>query len=134
MGSTSHVSAPVSKYHPDSYRFVFAALQYTQEKLDRAMPVDDGDFDDSHSGHITGGELLDGVREFALAEFGLMARTVFESWNIRSTRDFGEIVFELVERGEMRATEDDRIEDFDGVFEFEQALDADYKISTGRIV
>lgn len=132
MSSASGSFVRVRKYHPDAYRFVFAALQFTQEKLDRTIPVEDGECDDIHSGHITGGELLDGIREFALAEYGLLARTVFSSWNVFATRDFGEIVFELIEQGEMRATEEDCIEDFDQVFCFEQALDADYRISTSR--
>lgn len=137
MSSTSGVFVRVRKYHPDAYRFVFAALQFTQEKLDRSLPVDS--YDDAgqedeglQSGHITGGELLQGVREYALAEYGLLTRTVFSSWNIFETRDFGEIVFELVDRGEMRATENDRIEDFEGVYSFEQAFDSDYRISTSR--
>lgn len=144
MSATERASQTTRKYHTDAYRFVFAALQYTQEKLDRSVPVDERETDErdlsgqdaggleGHSGHISGGELLEGIRDYALAEFGLMARTVFETWNIHETRDFGEIVFDLVERGEMRATENDCMEDFEGVYSFEQALDSEYRIATNR--
>jgi uncharacterized repeat protein (TIGR04138 family) len=81
-------------YHPDAYRFVFDALKHTQEKLQRA--ADRGAEDES--AHISGPELLEGVRELALQRFGLMAQAVFCHWGISSTDDFGRIVFELVER------------------------------------
>ncbi len=117
-------SSPRLKYHADAYRFVFEALQFTQEKLRRTNVSDPED----ESAHITGQELLEGIRELALKSFGLMSRSVFDHWGIRSTEDFGRIVFELVERGEMRATDRDRLGDFLNVYQFEEALDRDYVI------
>src|SRR5690606_18616418 len=109
---------PELKYHADAYRFVFEALQFTQERLDRThRPSDQED----ESAHISGPELLEGVRELALKKFGLMTRSVFTHWGIRATDDFGAIVFELVERGDMRKTERDRISDFYDVYRFEDA-------------
>ena len=113
-------------FHPDAYRFVFAALQYTQEELERAMSDDI----DDESGHISGPELLDGVRALGLRQYGFLARTVFESWNVRSTADFGRIVFELIERGEMRKTDRDQESDFCDVYEFDQALEQAYEVDT----
>ena len=109
------------KYHTDAYRFVFDALQFTQEKLHRPKLSDP----DDESAHISGQELLEGVRELALKKFGLMSRSVFAYWGISATEDFGRIVFELVERGEMRATERDRLGDFLNVYDFDDALDRD---------
>ena len=113
------------KYHPDAYRFVFEALQFAQERLQRtAQDADD------ESAHISGPELLDGVRELALKKFGMLSRTVFRHWGVKSTDDFGRIVFELIDRGEMRKTDRDQLTDFFDVYDFEQALVRDYLIDT----
>lgn len=119
-------SSPRLRYHLDAYRFVFEALQHMQEKLKKSQLSDEQD----DSAHITGPELLEGIRELGLRRFGLMARSVFAHWGIVSTDDFGQIVFELVERGEMRKTERDRISDFVSVYEFSDALDRSYEIPT----
>ena len=126
-------------YHPNAYRFLFAALNYTQESLgqrsvlDYLEDPDAGDFTvDGPTGHVSGRQLCEGIREYALGQFGLLARTVFENWNIRGTRDFGEMVYELVEMGEMRTTAEDSIEDFDDVFDFETGLAECYRVETGK--
>ena len=76
--------------------------------------------------HISGREMVDGVRQLALARFGPMARTVLEYWGIRSTEDVGEIVFALVDLGILVKHADDRPEDFADVFDFEEVFDHDY--------
>ncbi len=82
--------------------------------------------------HISGPELLEGIREYALEEFGLMARTVFHCWSIHTTEDFGRIVFDLIERGEMSKTDGDQLSDFSDVYDFEEALDNQYRINVSR--
>jgi len=82
--------------------------------------------------HITGPELLEGIREFALEEFGLMARTVFHCWSIHTTEDFGRVVFDLIERREMSKTDGDQLSDFIDVYDFEEALDNQYRIDVSR--
>ena len=72
---------------------------------------------------MSGRDLTFGISEHALDRFGPLARSVFEHWGIRKTRDFGEIVFNLVEIQSLRTTEDDRIEDFDDVFDIDEELD-----------
>lgn len=111
------------KYHRDAYRFIFEALQFTQEKLKRVSRG--GTEDDAH---ISGQELMEGVRELALKKFGLLAITVFHHWGVRATDDFGRIVFELIERGEMRKTDRDQLSDFFAVYDFAEALDRQYVI------
>src|SRR5262249_3640090 len=71
---------------------------------------------------------LDGIRDLALREFGLMARTVFHMWGIECTGDFGEIVFNLIEANLMSKTEGDSRADFVGVYDLDQALVHDYRI------
>lgn len=121
------------RYHADAYRFVFEALQHTQEKLQkpavRESESESNEVEDE-AAHISGQELLQGIRDLGLKRFGLLARTVFQTWGIGTTSDFGRIVFELVDRGEMRKTERDSLDDFVAVYEFEEALDRDYRIET----
>ncbi len=126
MPSASQTSTPNLRYHPNAYQFVFASLRYTQENLGRGTFSNE----DEESAHISGPELLHGIREFALQQFGMLTTTVFRNWGINSTDDFGHIVFELIERGEMRKTDRDQLSDFFDVYKFEDAFDDDYRIDT----
>jgi uncharacterized repeat protein (TIGR04138 family) len=72
--------------------------------------------------HITGQELLNGIRDYALAQFGPMAITVFEEWGIRKCPDFGEIVFNMVEIGLLAKTESDTRADFEGGYDFDDVF------------
>ncbi|QDU41004.1 hypothetical protein Mal4_53690 [Maioricimonas rarisocia] len=128
MSVTSRSAVPRLRYHPDAYRFVFEALQFTQEQLQRPPARDP----DDESAHISGQELLAGVRELALQRYGLLARSVFGHWGVRSTSDFGRIVFELIERGEMRKTDRDQLSDFADVYQFDEALEGEYEIDTDQ--
>jgi uncharacterized repeat protein (TIGR04138 family) len=116
------------RYHRNAYHFVFSALQFTQEKLNRTA---------SHvlheeDAHINGAELCDGLRELALQKFGLLTRTVLRSWGVTSTEDIGRIVFELIERGEMRKTDQDTPDDFFDVYDFEDAFERGYAVDVTR--
>jgi uncharacterized repeat protein (TIGR04138 family) len=77
--------------------------------------------------HISGRQLCWGLRDLALARWGMLARTVLESWNIRDTRDFGRIVFAFIDLEMMRKQPEDRVEDFDGVFDFREAFDRAFR-------
>lgn len=110
-------------YHAQAYRFVFSSLRFTQEQLGRSSSSEE-------TGHISGPELLDGIRLLGLQHFGMMAIAVFNSWGITSTDDFGRIVFELIERGEMRKTEHDHLTDFFGVYDFNKVFREDYTLDT----
>jgi uncharacterized repeat protein (TIGR04138 family) len=68
----------------------------------------------------------------AVERFGLLTTTVFGRWGVASTADFGRIVFELVERGEMRKTERDQLSDFFGVYDFHEVFDHGYQIDTSK--
>ena len=117
-----------AKYHRNAYYFVFSALQHTQESLNRtAAHVLRED-----EAHITGRELCEGMRDLALRKFGLMSMTVLRHWGVESTEDIGRIVFELIERGEMRKTEHDTPEDFEDLFDFESAFERDYKFDLSK--
>ena len=112
-------------YHPHAYSFVFSALRHAQESLGR-------DRADHNTGHVSGRELLEGIRDFAKQNYGLMTMSVFSEWGVSSTEDFGKIVFELIESGEMRKTDDDQLEDFVDVYDFRKAFVEEYEIDTTR--
>jgi uncharacterized repeat protein (TIGR04138 family) len=113
------------RYAYEAYEFLFQALAHTQKLLDRIPPLD---APASEEYHVSGRELLDGVRDLALREFGLLARTVFRFWGINRTADFGEIVFNLVEARLMSKTSQDDRKDFADVFDLDEALVRNYHI------
>ncbi len=115
------------RYVYEAYEFVFEALRYTQAMLDRLPPEERGG-EPGAQHHVSGRELLEGIRQYALRQFGLMARTVFHLWGIDRTDDFGEIVFNLVEANLMTRTEHDQRSDFHAVFDLDQALAEGYQI------
>jgi uncharacterized repeat protein (TIGR04138 family) len=107
------------RYAYEAYEFLFEALQHTQQMLGRVPPAHAAPEEDYH---VTGPELLDGIRDLALREFGLMARTVFHMWGVNTTADFGELVFNLIGAGLMSKTsEDDRL-DFHDVYDLDEVL------------
>jgi len=106
------------RFHGKAYLFLLSALHSVMEGL--AQPR-----------HISGAELAEGVRNLALRQFGPLARTVLEHWGIHSTEDMGEIVFALVEAGILIKEEEDRIEDFRGIFDFEEAFERNYPWTAG---
>jgi len=98
-----------SRYKPDAYEFVMQSLYFTQKKMKK-------------EGHLSGKELLHGIRDFACEQFGPMTKTVLEHWGITKTDDFGNIVFNMVEKKVLSKTEEDRISDFKDVYDFEKAF------------
>ena len=114
------------RYAYEAYEFVFAALHHTQKRLGRVPAEETGEPGPHH--HVSGRELLEGVRDLARREFGLMARTVFRMWGIDRTADFGEIIFNLIEANLMSKTDEDCRADFVGVYDLDEALVRDYRI------
>ena len=102
------------RYQRDAYAFLRDALDFTtkQQKKVKGVSVR----------HVTGPELLDGVRQYALKEFGPLVMTVFDSWGIHSCEDIGNMVFNLIGAGVFGKTEEDSIEDFKNVYDFEEAF------------
>lgn len=78
--------------------------------------------------HVSGEELCWGLRDLAVQNWGLMAPAVLQNWGIRSTRDFGKMVFSLIDQGLLAKQPDDSIEDFDNVFDFDTAFGDLYRI------
>jgi uncharacterized repeat protein (TIGR04138 family) len=97
------------QYKFEAYGFIMAALHFTVTKIKPQR-------------HVTGQELCDGIRAYAIEQFGPLARTVLEHWGIHKTVDFGKIVFALVDIGLMRKTKEDSLNDFKDVYDFESAF------------
>ncbi|MCC6507524.1 MAG: hypothetical protein IT423_00345 [Pirellulaceae bacterium] len=114
------------RFHHDAYQFVREALAYAQEILKMPhQPVSVGEGDR----HLTGQQLCEAIRQYALDQFGFMAKTVLNNWGVFSTSDFGEIVYNLIRIKQMKKSESDRREDFDDVYEFDTAFDPVFELS-----
>jgi uncharacterized repeat protein (TIGR04138 family) len=126
--------AEESRIYPvDAFAFVQAGLAFTVQKIHGPLKMQQGKVLAHPSRHITGQQLCQGLREYALVRWGFLARTVLKRWNLTSTLDFGQIVFSLVRHNEMSVTENDRLEDFKDVFDFKNALETRYRIHTERV-
>jgi uncharacterized repeat protein (TIGR04138 family) len=104
-----------SRFERDAYFFLRDALDYTA-KLRKKQRDTEG------SGHVTGQQLLEGVRQYALKQYGPMVMTVFNYWGITQCFDFGEMVYHLIRLGTFGKTDTDSIEDFRGGFTFQEAF------------
>src|SRR4051812_18677008 len=120
------------RYALEAYEFIFHALHHAQKLLDRVPPEgnrrETGEV--ARQYHVSGPELMEGVRSLAQQEFGLMARVVFKMWGVNSTDDFGAIVFNLIDAGLMTRTDRDRREDFHQVFDMDRDLLRGFRIET----
>jgi uncharacterized repeat protein (TIGR04138 family) len=97
------------RYKPDAYEFLIQGLYFTQKKLKRV-------------GHVSGRELSEGLRDFAIEQFGPMAQTVFSHWGITLTQDLGNMVYNMINKGMLSRTEEDSLDDFKDVFDFQEAF------------
>jgi len=107
------------RYDRDAYYFVREGLDFTIKILKKDSRGKDR--------HVSGHELLDGLRRFALDQFGPMAKTVLSYWGVNKCEDFGEIVFCMVEKGILGKTEQDTREDFKGGYDFDEAFVKPYQ-------
>ena len=112
--AVEQILARDSRYTRDAYLFVREALDYTQRVVGKETR--------GQIRHVSGQELLDGIRRFALNQFGPMVVTVFEEWGVHNCRDFGEIVFNMVESSLLAKTEKDTRDDFQNGYDFTEAF------------
>ncbi len=101
-------------FAPEAYEFVMEGLNFTVRQLKIVR-------------HVSGMELLEGLKKYALAQFGPMTLTVLTNWKIRRCEDFGSIVFRLVEANILRKTEGDSLDDFKNGYDFEEAFVKPFK-------
>jgi uncharacterized repeat protein (TIGR04138 family) len=116
--------AAETKYPAEAFTFVQRGLDFTVQRTHGELD----ETDPEQSRHVTGADLCIGLRDFALREYGLLARSVLRRWNIRTCEDFGHIVFAMVEAGVLQKTDDDDLTDFANVFNFDEAFAAELSI------
>ena len=103
-----------SRFGKGAYFFVRKALDFTVKEL--------GEDKERTSHHVSGQELLEGIRKYALDQYGPLTLTVFKDWNIKRCQDFGDIVFNLVDFGVLGKTETDQREDFQRGYNFKDSF------------
>ncbi len=126
----------------EAYEFVCEAVTFTQERLGRVAPrsgSNSGSNTGSNSGpnesapeqHVSGAELLRGVCDLAIREFGMMAPVVFQQWGVRTTDDVGQMVFNLISVGRLSQSERDTPDDFHDLFDLHRALTDGFSLTVG---
>lgn len=142
------IIAETTRYPLEAFAFVQRGLEYTVAKQQEALThqadslqdEEDLSIEDPMLGklvsdedgqevkpairHVTGQALCEGLRCYAIEQYGLLARTVLRRWKITSCQDFGRIVFAMVDAGLMSKTAEDSLSDFDNVFDFAEAFGA----------
>ena len=116
--AVARICARDRRYAPEAFLFLHEGLLLVLKEVQER---------EHKPRQVSGAELADGLRRHALAQFGPLALTVLARWGVHTTRDFGEIVFALLRAGLLGKTEEDRIEDFDDLFDFDRAFRAPYR-------
>lgn len=109
-------------YPIDAFEFVREGLNFTVQRIHGRKK------DPEASRHVSGQQLCEGLRQYALLRWGMLARTVLARWGITRTEDFGRIVFAMIEGQFLAKTDEDSVDDFRNVYDFESAFDAGYRI------
>ena len=107
------------RYTVEAYAFVRGGLDFTVRSLENQR-------------HVSGQELLEGIRKFSIDEFGPMTKTVLNEWGIMCTEDIGEIVFNMVETGLLGKTDEDNRADFANGYDFDEAFRKPFKPAAAK--
>jgi uncharacterized repeat protein (TIGR04138 family) len=114
------------RFSYEAYEFVCDAVTFTQDRLGRAGADSEEEDEDRH---VSGAELLRGVCDLAVQQFGLMAPVVFKRWGIRSTDDIGTMVFNLIKVQRLSKSDRDAPDDFRDLFDLHQALTDGFELT-----
>jgi uncharacterized repeat protein (TIGR04138 family) len=109
------IMAKDARYTREGYLFVKEALDHTQKMIGKPAK-------DDVPRHVSGQQLVEGAREYALQQYGPMTLMVLNEWGIRACEDIGEIVFNMVENSLLAKTDEDSRNDFKGGFDFEEVF------------
>ncbi len=128
------------RYPVEAYNFVRDALAFASDSMELgAYPEDECDLSPEElqqarrERHLSGQQLCEAIRQYALNQFGYMAKLVLKYWKIESTQCFGNIVYNLISVGIMKTSSNDRREHFDDVYDFNEAFEDNFEICCGSI-
>lgn len=125
--SLEEIADRVGVYSVEAFYFVRQGLNFTAKQIHGTIQTDD-----KH--HVSGQQLAEGLRDLALHQWGLMARVVLERWGIHSSLDMGRIVYAMIEHGVMAKTDEDNLDDFKGVFDFNTAFEPSHYHISSRVL
>lgn len=128
MHAMRDLLAEDQRFKLESYQFIREALQYAHEHITEPVEVDP-ETGRPAPRHVTGQQLCEACRLYAIDQYGYLAKMVLANWNIRSTSDFGELVYNLIRIEQMRKSETDRREDFDDVYNFDDAFEPEFELT-----
>lgn len=117
------------RYQLEAYQFVRESLAYAQNVMQMAPQPGEGE-EGKTDKHLTGQQLCQAIREYAVEQYGYLAKTVLNSWGVYTTGDFGEIVYNLIRIKEMRKSKTDRREDFDDQYDFDTAFTPRFELAS----
>ncbi|MBI3314949.1 MAG: hypothetical protein HYZ86_03270 [Candidatus Omnitrophica bacterium] len=106
-------------YHPEAYEFIMEALNYSRKRFKGAK-------------HVTGAQLLKGIKGLLLKKFGPMTLTILNFWGVKTTDDFGHMVYNLVEHKILSKDAHDHYESFQNAYDFEEVFDKNYRKQLAR--
>lgn len=122
------------RFKLEAYVFVRDALAFAQRNMLPAVPVAKEDDLEDESRHLSGQQLCEACRQYALEQYGYLAKMVLASWGLKSTGDFGDVVYNLIDIKHMRKSKSDRREDFDNVYSFDTAFEPRFELLTSKEV
>ncbi|MCG8652462.1 MAG: hypothetical protein MI861_21655 [Pirellulales bacterium] len=125
------------RFKLEAYQFIRESLQFAHENMELGEPDPEanrpaGGEASEHlppPKHVTGQQLCEACRRYAIEQYGYLAKIVLASWGVRSTSDFGELVYNLIRIEQMRKSDSDRREDFDDIYSFEDAFEPQFEFA-----
>ena len=119
-----------TRYPLEAYQFVREGLAYAHNVLHMGDEAAEPVGPEMHGErHLTGQQLCGAIHQYAVDQYGYMAKTVLNNWGIKTTGDFGEIVYNLIQIGLMKKSKNDRREDFEDVYEFDKVFLQEFRIT-----
>lgn len=127
------------RYHVDAYIFIREALAFAADSMELVSAADEMEVPEEEieqnrrERHLSGQELCEAIRLYALKQYGYMAKVVLNRWGVNQTADFGEIVYNMIDVGIMKKSSRDKKSHFNDVFEFDKAFEQGFKINSSKL-
>lgn len=128
-----------SRYPVDAYLFIRETLAFAADSMELGSTCDASEIIEENldqnrrERHLTGQELCEAIRLYAVKQYGYMAKIVLNRWGIQQTGDFGEIVYNMIQAGIMKKSSRDERSHFDDVYCFDEAFENDFEICSSNV-